>query len=352
MLRCNLITALRTTVVPMSALLISGTAAMAQDGNWVLEPRTLKTPAAASEQLQTGLRTIPQPDVAANRQAPQNRQEWEALIEQRKAAAPSLEDQEQLYGASIVPDSIAGVSIFRVSPPKATTGRIFLHLHGGAYVFRGGNEAVDEGAEVAVAAGLEAISVDYRMPPEHPYPAAVDDAIAVYREILKQYEPGQIAIGGTSAGGGLTLAALMQMKALGLALPAVAYLGTPWADLTDSSDTLHTNEGIDRVLVTYYGWLRAAALLYAGEYPLTHPRISPLYGDFSDLPPTILVTGTRDMLLSDSARVHRKLRDAGIVAELHVFEGLSHADYLIERGSPEYQSTLTEVSAFFTRYLE
>jgi len=199
---------------------------------------------------------------------------------------------------------------------------------------------------------MTAISVDYRMPPDHPFPAAVDDSVAVYKATIEYYSPKSIFIGGTSAGGGLTLATVLKLKELGVDLPGAVWVGTPWADLTKTSDSLYTNEGIDRVLVTYDGMIGAMARLYAGGKDLKHPLISPLYGDFSNFPPTQLVTGTRDMFLSDTARTHRKLRAAGVVADLHVYEGMSHAGYLFAADSPESKDAFKEVAAFFRTHLK
>ena len=190
------------------------------------------------------------------------------------------------------------------------------------------------------------------MPPAHPFPAAVDDAVAVYRHVLGNRPASSIAMGGTSAGGGLTLATVHKLIELGVDVPGAIYLGTPWADLTKTSDTLYTNESLDRVLLTYDGWIGGAARLYAGEYELTHPLISPVYGDFDGFPPTYLISGTRDMLLSDTARVHRKLREAGVVADLNVYEGMSHAGYMIVADSPESQQVYAELGDFLLEHLK
>ena len=190
------------------------------------------------------------------------------------------------------------------------------------------------------------------MPPEHPFPAAVEDVVSVYKHLLESRSAKSIAIGGTSAGGGLSLAAVHRFIALGLDVPGAIYAGTPWADLTKTSDSLFTNEGLDRILVTYDGFLGAAARLYADGHDMKDPLISPVYGDFEGFPPTYLITGTRDMFLSDTARTHRKLRAAGVVADLHVYEGVAHADYLILVGSPESEDVFAEVSAFFKKHLE
>jgi acetyl esterase/lipase len=135
-------------------------------------------------------------------------------------------------------------------------------------------------------------------------------------------------------------------------VPGALYTGTPWADLSFTSDTLRTNAGIDRVLGNYDGFLQAAALLYADGNDLKHELLSPLYGDFEDFPPTILFSGTRDLLLSDTVRSHRKLRAAGVTADLHVFEGMSHAGYLVAGRSPEAQEMFAEVSRFLKTHLD
>ncbi len=160
-----------------------------------------------------------------------------------------------------------------------------------------------------------------------------------------------MALGGTSAGGGLTLASIHRFKELGLELPGALWAGTPWTDLTKTGDSHFTNEGIDRALVTYDGLLEGAAKLYANGHDLKSPLISPVYGDFEAFPPTYLVTGTRDLFLSDVVRVHRKMRVAGVIAELNVYEGVSHAEYLFA-GSPELQQAFAELAAFLMRHLE
>ena len=141
----------------------------------------------------------------------------------------------------------------------------------------------------------------------------------------------------------------MQMD---LPLPGAIYAGTPWSDLTKTSDSLFTNEGIDRVLVTYDGLLKGAAKIYAASTDMKDPLISPVYGEFTGFPPTILITGTRDLFLSDTARVHRKMRNAGVVADLHVFEGMSHAEYLFVLESSESSETTSEVVRFFNIHLQ
>ncbi len=162
---------------------------------------------------------------------------------------------------------------------------------------------------------IKVISIDYRMPPDFPYPAAIDDAMAVYKEVVKTTDAKKIGIFGTSTGGGMTLVMVLRAKAEGLPLPGAIAPGTPWSDMTKTGDTYFANEMVDDVLVSNDGWLGDAATLYANGHDLKDPMLSPVYGDLKGFPPTILTTGTRDLFLSNTVRVHRKLREAGVVAD-------------------------------------
>jgi len=339
------------------ALLISWSHAFAAESTaWTIEGRTLPPPAAASEFLNRSISDTSQPNIATSSQVPQTREQWEEFVRAVDGArAVQFETLEQMAKVSIRQERIAGVNVYYITPDEISpehSDHLFFHIHGGAYVIGGGDASVTEAVQLASSSGIRALSVDYRMPPFSPFPAAVDDTIAVYQEVLKTQEAGGIAIGGTSAGGGLAFAAIHQMKTLGLPIPGAIFAGTPWADLTKTSDTLFTNEGIDRVLVTYDGLLKGAAELYADGHNMKDPLISPLYGDFSGFPPTILISGTRDLLLSDTVRSHRKLREAGVVADLHVYEGMSHAGYLFGPNLPESASVFAEINQFLQRHLD
>ena len=325
--------------------------AVAAEGDWTIGSRTLPAPAAGSEALRISISSTPAPNVAMASQPVDDA----TLTTMGTPKSLDLDALGKSAGVTITKDTIAGVEVYHVKPDRIAPEHIdhlFVHLHGGGYVLGGGDSSVTEAVVVAASSGISAVSIDYRMPPEAPFPAAVDDTIAVYREALKTRQPGQIAIGGTSAGAGLSFAATHQMKSLNLPVPGAIFAGTPWADLTKTSDTLHSLEGIDRILVSYDGLVESLALFYADGQDLKNPLISPLYGDFDGFPPTILVSGTRDMFLSDTVRAHRKLRDVGVVADLHVFEGLSHAGYLVVEGSPESISTFQEVSMFLKTHLK
>jgi acetyl esterase/lipase len=228
---------------------------------------------------------------------------------------------------------------------------VLLHLHGGVRVLNPGEAGTREAILMSGFASFKVISVDYRMPPDFPFPAALDDAVAVYRELLKTTAPRNIGIFGTSAGGSLTLTTLLRAKMEQLPMPGAIAPGTPTVDLSKTGDTLFTNAAVDNVLGTQDGFIRATALLYANGRDLKDPLLSPIYGDVDGFPPAILTSGTRDLYLSNTVRMHRKLRAAGVEAALHVWEGQSHAQYLADVAAPETREYHDEVARFFDLHL-
>lgn len=210
----------------------------------------------------------------------------------------------------------------------------------------------DVDAWIAYYAQMRAISIDYRTIPLHPFPAALDDVLAVYQELLKDYDPAAMAIGGSSAGGNLSMASIHNFNMRGIPVPGAYFGGTPWADIAKEGDSYFINEGIDRILPVYEGELGDQATLYAGGEDMKNPLISPVYGDFSNFPPAQLVTGTRDLLLSPTIRAHRAMRAAGVEADLNVYEGLSHGEFLIYTDLPESAEVFTELGAFLDKHLK
>ena len=299
----------------------------------------------------------PVPDVEAVRQAaPKSEAEWLAAIAERdQALLPLVRSLIEQSPVSVDNDEIEGVNVYHVTPAEVDArheNHLFTFVHGGAYILSGSEAGLLEAIVIALRAKMRVLSIDYRMPPLNPFPAGLDDVVTVYQHLLGNRPAKSMALGGTSAGGGLILAAVHKLIELGLDLPGALYTGTPWTDLTKTGDSYYTNEGIDRLLVTYDGLLEGAARLYAGDNDLKDPLISPVYGDFDGFPPTFLVTGTRDLFLSNTARVHIALRAAGAVADLFVYEGASHGDYGSEADSPEHQQTYAELNAFLLRHLQ
>lgn len=323
----------------------------AAPGTRVVPPRTLTTPTTVSPQLQA---QIGAPLAEGWNVVPSTSAGWRALAARSAAqVAPALPGIIAGFDLKVVPGRIAGVPVFRISPAEVAPRnhrRILLHLHGGGYVLYPGEAGAGEGMDMAGYGEYEVISVDYRMPPDHPFPAALQDALKVYRALLRHHHAKRIGVFGASAGGGLTLALMLRARAAGLPLPGAIAPGTPWVDLTGDGDSLKTNEYVDNVLVSNSGWIGAAAQLYAAGRSLRNPYISPIYADFRGLPPAILTSGTRDLLLSQTVRTHRKLRQAGGTASLQVFEGMSHAQFL-QPFVPETEEAFGEISEFFDTHL-
>jgi acetyl esterase/lipase len=286
---------------------------------------------------------------------PKTPAEWHALIDARAAlAVKNVPAMKEKLNVAVEAKTIAGVKVFIVTPktiPARNRNRLLVHVHGGGYVFGPGEAALPEALLLAGIGGFKVISVDYRMPPDFPYPAAIDDAMAVWKEAVKMAKPKNMAIFGTSTGGAMTLAMVLRAKAEHLPLPAAMAPGTPWSDIAAIGDTYAANEWVDNVLVTWNGWLGKAALLYANGHDLKDPQISPIYGDFAGLPPAILTSGTRDLFLSNTVRTHRKLRRAGVEADLNVYEGQSHAQYGADMNSPETREAFTDIARFFDKHL-
>lgn len=237
-------------------------------------------------------------------------------------------------GYEIVPEGVA-----------TDDRRVYLEIHGGALIMGGGLVCRKMAMATAALHQVRVVTVDYRMPPDHPFPVGLDDCIAFYRMLLHDHAPGEIIIGGGSAGGNLTAATLLKARDLGLPMPAGAVLSTPEVDLTESGDSFAVNAGIDMM-----GTLMQANLLYANGESLSHPYVSPLFGDFSagkgGFPPSIISAGTRDLFLSNAVRLHRKLRNAGVQAELHIVEAAVHGAF---GGAPEDAELSAEFRAFCQR---
>ena len=282
---------------------------------------------------------------------PQTEENWRAIQTQLdNARSDRTRLTAKALGAKITELVIAGVTCYRVEPkevPLLNQDRMLVHLHGGAYVLGRRIGAAQDAVLVAHATKTTAISVDYRVPPSHPFPAALEDSVAVWQELIKSQSPNKMALLGTSAGGGLTLATVLKLKELKTPLPAALFVGTPASDITKTGESYFTNEDLDNGLGRYEGFIEASLKLYACGQDMKDPFLSPVYGDLSGFPPTILISGTRDLLLSNTVRVHRKLRTAGVKSELHVYEAQSHADYLRSYPSPESQDALREIALFF-----
>src|ERR1700733_13573356 len=286
---------------------------------------------------------------------------WKTGEEWRKAAdamdagiVRTIPAMAERLHVKIEPSTMDGVKVFIVTPdeiPPENRNRLLIHAHGGCYVLFPGEAGATEAITMAGLEHFKVISVDYRMPPEAYFPAAIDDVLTVYKAAQRTTDPKNMAIFGTSAGGALTMEMILRAKEQGVALPGAISAGTPMSDATKTGDSFYTNEMVDNVLVSRDGFCDAATVVYAHGHDLKDPLLSPVYGDMHGFPPAILTTGTRDLLLSNTVRVHRNLREAGVDAQLEVFEGQSHAQYQFDDRAPETKEAFGEITAFFDKHL-
>jgi epsilon-lactone hydrolase len=253
---------------------------------------------------------------------------WRAMVASRDEVVRSIMvERVSAFDGEVEEIDRGGTRIFVITPAGTSDEdqRVYLDFHGGGLIMGGGDICRAMGIGAASSVGRRTWTVDYRMPPDFPYPAALDDAVATYGALLDIRGPEQIIVGGASAGGNLAAALILRARDEGLPLPAAAILQTPEVDLTESGDSFRTNLGLDTVLT---GSLMPANLLYAAGHDLAHPYLSPLFGDFAKgFPPTFLTTGTRDLFLSNTVRMHRALRAADVQSELHVMEAAPHGGF-------------------------
>jgi monoterpene epsilon-lactone hydrolase len=318
--------------------------------------KVLPVPTTVSPQLQRSISSLASAPRLAPEHMPTTPETWRAFVAGADAQALALVPiLKSMFPHTVSKTEIAGVVVREITPDGWTAdrdGRVLINLHGGGYVLNGGEASTGEAVLGAHYSGLKVISVDYRMAPEHPFPAAIDDAVAVWRAVTAKRDPASVGVFGTSAGGGLTLAMVMKLKSLGLPLPGALALGTPWVDLTGASDSYAVNAEVDGVFSSFDTIGRAMAALYAGAAGVSDPLVSPILGDFTGFPPSILTTGTRDILLSDTVRTYRAMRAAGVEARLEVHEAMSHAEYIYAFDSPESAVAFSDVAAFFEAYLK
>lgn len=319
---------------------------MTPDGTIEVPARALPLPASLSDQARHNAVHYP-PVQLAPYPAPDDRAGWDAYC-----AAEEVTLRE-LFLAVPLPDDLAitrfragAAMVYRYDPAtvKVAGDCAYLDIHGGGLVIGGGETCRIMGQITAARRGVLTFAPDYRMPPEHPYPAALDDCLDAYRALLATHRPEKIVIGGMSAGGNLAAATILRARDEGLPLPGGCVLQTPEADLTESGDSFRANLGVDNCLTRS---LMPANLLYAAGHDLSHPYLSPLFGDFSrGFPPTLLSAGTRDLFLSNAVRMHWALRAADVPAELYILEAASHVGH---QGAPEGDALEREIDRFCRR---
>ena len=223
--------------------------------------------------------------------------------------------------------------------------RCILYFYGGGYVLGSPFEDLVVTAQLANLTGLKIYAPWYRLAPEHPYPAALNDGIAVYEELIKRMKPGGLTLSGESAGGNLALVVALRAKEIELPPPSALALLSPWSDLSDTSESNWTHLGLDPTFPSKPddGSISRA---YGGDADFYDPMISPVYADYSGgFSPTLMTSGTRDMLMSDSARLSTVMRQAGVNVQLNLWEGMWHV-FEFYPELPESKQSLEEIANF------
>jgi len=241
--------------------------------------------------------------------------------------------------------SAGGIKAEWVSAPDADAGRAVLYLHGGGYVIGSINTHRSLAARLSRASKARVLVIDYRLAPEHPHPAAVDDSVAAYRWMLGQgLKPARIAVAGDSAGGGLTVATLVAIRDAKLPLPGAGACLSPWVDMEGIGESMTTKADVDPI-VQKAGLLQMAAAYLGGKDART-PLAAPLYADLSGLPPLLIQVGTAETLLDDASRLAERARKAGVTVSYEPWDSMIHVWHLFAPMLDEGQQAIDRIGEF------
>jgi len=225
---------------------------------------------------------------------------------------------------------------------------VLLYFHGGAYFFGSPLQPQPFGVAILSQSNLNVLTIDYRMVPEHPFPAGLEDGKTAYRYLLEQgFSPDNIVVSGDSAGGGLALGTMLALRDEGEQLPTAIAVMAPWVDLTLSGDTFDTLKDVDKILSREN--LSGAAELYVGDDSYQNPYISPLNGDFDNFPPVLIQSGNREVFLSEDAMLAQKMRSDGVDVTFEVWECMWHV--FQNTPIPETKDALSNIALFFDEHL-
>jgi epsilon-lactone hydrolase len=290
-------------------------------------------------------------------------QQLETIVQMLRAqpiAQPTIEGMragmEQMVGAfPLAPDvkvektKLGNIDAEWMAAPDADVGRAILYLHGGGYVAGSINTHRDLAGRLSRAAKARVLVIDYRLAPEHPFPAPVEDAVAAYRSMLAQgLKPKRIVIAGDSAGGGLTAAALVAIRDAGLQAPAAGVCISPWADMEGSGDSMKTKAAVDP-MVQKATLVNLANVYLAGKDPRS-PLASPIYADLKGLPPLLIHVGGNETLLDDAVRLAERARKAGVAVMLEPWDGMIHVWHLFAPMLDEGQQAIERIGEFVRKH--
>jgi acetyl esterase/lipase len=251
------------------------------------------------------------------------------------------------------PDELTGIKVEWLIPKGLSISPsvpVCVYFHGGAFIMGGMNSHRQMCSELAIRANINVLMVDYRLAPEHPFPAAPDDAMRVYLALIKmEYQPTKIILAGDSAGGNLALTTLQKLRDDSKPQPAAAVLFSPWLDLHHSSGSFTDNEQKDVLLNKKL--LEEAVVMYAPELSREDPRISPLCGDVANLPPMLIIASRAEVLLDDATRLNQKIEIAKGSSTYLEWQKLPHAFPVMSRFLPEARDALVQSATFITQHL-
>ena len=268
--------------------------------------------------------------------------------------AASLEDQRRglarfgsfqvTRSAHCEETSLGGIPALRATPKDGFVDRHILYLHGGGYALGSPKTHIGLAAQLAVRCEASVTVVDYRLAPEHPYPAAIKDCVMAYRALVSSVDSDSVVVAGDSAGGGASLSTVIELRDADDPLPGCLYLLSPWTDLTGSGESITDKADIDPMLDPQ--GIEQMAIWYRGDYEPAHPGVSPLFADLTGLPPMLVQLGSDEVLLSDSTRLVDRAKAAGVEAELDVTDGMWHVYQVLAPVLPEARTALHRAATF------
>lgn len=242
-----------------------------------------------------------------------------------------------------------GVTAEWVTAEGASDSRVVLYFHGGGYIIGSPRTHRAMLAHLSKAAGARVLSLDYRLAPEHPFPAPVEDSTAAYRWLLQEgFDPARIALGGDSAGGGLTVAALVQIRYLGLPVPAAGVCISPWVDMEGLGESMETRAKADPMVSKEN--LMVSAKTYLGGADPRAPLAAPLYADLRGLPPLLIQVGDAETLLDDSTRLAGVAREAGVDVRMDVWDDMIHVWHVFAPILPEGKQAISQAGEFIKKH--
>lgn len=277
--------------------------------------------------------------------------DWDTSIpdlrQQHEKSSRSLGKMPE--GMQVIAEDIEGMHAEWIIPEGTTRDRVILYVHGGGYVSGSCEDHRAIVAKLVQQCGICAMTYDYRLAPEHPFPAALQDSVRVYRWLLAQgILPKHIVIAGESAGGGLCLATLLELKQQGIPLPAAGVALSPWADLTFSGESYKSKA---RVCLSPAGSWDVFGQYYTGDNDPTNPGISPLFGDMHGLPPLLIYSGDDEVMRDDAVQFAEKAKSAGVAVKCKIWDGMVHCFPFFAPLVPEAREAMDDICTFMKVHL-